>query len=71
MTLKALSISEIMIGLDMRVILKEKQQEKYASKRNLKAAEIMPAQKEASRTVRKNLIVFMEDDNDVNSGLHP
>lgn len=59
---------EVRMGLDIMVTLKELQQQKWAFKRELKAANGAPARKEASSTVRNTFLVVTDDDDNADVG---
>lgn len=56
--------------LDLMVILNERQQQKWAFERKLKAAEAVPGRRGVPPTVRELPVVVLHDSDDVKPGLH-
>lgn len=56
------------MGLDLMVILKERQQQKRVLERELKAAESALARKGFLPILRETLVVVLDDEDDVKSG---
>lgn len=59
---------EKMLCLDFSVILEERQEQEYASERELNAVETAPIRKGARPTVSATSIVVLDDEDYVNSG---
>lgn len=65
-----LPILEVRMGLDILLILKERQQQKSTFERELKAAEAALARNETLLTVRVTSVVVLDGDDDGNAGPH-
>lgn len=66
--LRDLSELERRLGVDLRVILKKRQQETFALERVLKTAEVSPVPKEARPALRETFVVVLDDKEDVMLG---